>query len=342
MDASDFDQNVVHMARAQRGPGPGEPERHLFVPPEVAVALKAARLARALSPAEEAASCYVPSTLILGLEAGHATGFRDEADLLTTVERIATFLGFPPGTSSADILRAWSSAYARQLGGEPDLAEPLAPTQPLPLVSQQGKAAGRSAASSADSVQANRGRSRPSGRGSREPGEPLAPPVKRPARARRALIVASGAAAIVVVGVAVTLALRPPGPHGSDRGHSGSAASSLSSTQSQAAGSPLLKQTSTGAGQATYAVSASSYELTVRSDRPSWVRVGKATGTPQFAGIVTPSTTERLTVGGPVEVQIGAGGTTVTVSSGRSSTTLTPPLAPYIYQLNPQPAGARA
>jgi hypothetical protein len=155
------------------------------------------------------------------------------------------------------------------------------------------------------------------------------------------LLVALGAAAIVVVGVAATLAVIEHRLYGKNQGHSGSSASSLRPAPSHEASSPLLQNTSTGTGQATYAVSASSYELTVRSDRPSWVRVGTATGAPQFAGIVEPGTAERLTVGSPVQVQIGAGGTTITVSSGRSSKTLTPPSAPYTYQLNPQPTGAR-
>ena len=70
------------------------------------------------------------------------------------------------------------------------------------------------------------------------------------------------------------------------------------------------------------------------------MRVGTTTGAPQFAGVVEPGAAERLTIGAPVQVQIGAGGTTVTVSSGHSSKTLTPPSAPYTYQLDPHPTAA--
>jgi hypothetical protein len=338
--ASDFDQNVVHVAPALHGPGAGERERSLLVPPEVAVALRTARLARSLSPAQEAASCHVPATLILGLEAGRTTEFRDEADLLTTVERIATFLGFPPGTPTADILRAWSSAYGRQLGTEMGLPEPLAPTQPLPLVSHQGSAPARSAPGSPDFSQGGPGPRRSGSRSPPLPAEPSPPSVRRRARSPRALLVALCAGAIAVVGVGATFGVLEAGLFGRDHGHSGPSTSSLPAERSLQASSPLLQKTSTGSGQATYAVAASSYELTVRSDRPSWVRVGTTTGAPQFAGIVTPGTTEHLSLGEPVQVQIGAGGTTITVSSGRASTTLSPPSAPYTYQLNSRPAPA--
>jgi len=339
--ATDFDQNVVHVASVHDGPGPGGRDRLFVVPPEVAVALKAARLARSLSPAEEAASCYLPTTLILALEAGRSTQFRGEADFLATVERIARFLGFPPGTATADILRAWSSAYARQLGGDMELVAPLVPTQPLPLVSQHGNAPPRSGASPPDSSQGSKPWSRRSERRpAPTPAEPTPPKVaKRQARVRRAMLVAL--CAIAVIAVAATFGALGAGSRGTEREGSGSSASSVRSARGHQASPPLVKNSSTGTGQATYAVSASNYELTIRSDRPSWVRVGSTTGAPQFAGIVQPGTTEHLTVGGPVQVQIGAGGTTVTVSSGRSSATLTPPSAPYTYQLNPQSAEDR-
>lgn len=338
MDAPDFDQNVVQTASVRYGPVPGERGRALVVPAEVAAALKAARLARSMSPAQEAASCHVPATLILSLEAGQTTEFRDENDLLMTVERVATFLGFPPGSPVVDILRAWSSAYATQSGSEIELREPLAPTQPLPLVSQPGSGLAHSVPGYGDASRASRPWSQSSGRGARQvPAEASPPPVRRQARGRRRLLVAIGAVAVVVV--AAAFAVMEAGLPGTDRGHSGSSAPPLRPARSHEVSSPLVQKTSTGAGQATYAVSASSYVLTVRSDRPSWVRVGTTTGSPQFAGIVEPGAAERLTVGVPVQVQIGAGGTTVTVSSGHSSKTLTPPSAPYTYQLDPHPAG---
>jgi hypothetical protein len=340
--APDLEQNVVHVAPVPGGGGPVERKRPLLVPPEVAAELKAARLARSLSPAQEAALCHVPATLILGLEAGHATEFRDEAELLTTVDRIATFLGFPPGTPAADILQAWSSAYAAEMGSEMELVAPLAPTQPLPLVSQQGRGPAYSAGGAPDFSQGSRQWSRPFERRSPSaPAEPLSPLAKRRARVPRARLVGLCAAVVAVAGVAGTFGALEAGILGSGQRHSGSSASTLRPAPRHEASPPLMHKTSTGTGLATYAVSRSSYELTVRSDRPSWVRVGTATGALLFAGVVEPGTTERLAVAGPVQVQIGAGGTTVTVSSGRSSSTLTPPLAPYTYQLNPRPTGGR-
>lgn len=341
MGPPDFDQDGVGVAPDPHGRAPVEHKQALLIPPEVATALREARLARSLSPAQEAASCHVPLALVLGLEAGHTTEFVDEADLLTTIGRIATFLGFPPGTPASDILRAWSSAYARQLGPEIQLPEPLAPTQPLPLVSQPERSPARSATGSPDTSQGTRSRSHRSGpRSPPSPAERRPELAKRRARERRALLGALCGTAIAVVGVAAAFGAREAGLLGRYPGHSGPG-SSASPTRGLTPTSPLLQHTSTGTAQATYTVSASSYKLTLRSDRQSWVRVGTATGAPQFAGILTPGTAEHLTVEGPVQVQIGAGGTTVTVSAGRSSATLTPPSAPYTYQLNPEPTGAR-
>ncbi len=179
MDVPDFDQDTVYVGPDPNGPEPSGHQRALLIPPEAAIALREARLARSLSPAEEAASCHVPVTLVLGLEAGRTTEFVDEDDLLTTVERIATFLGFPPGLAASDILRAWSSAYARRLG-DIELPVPLAPTQPLPLVSQPGRYPARSATDSPDISQGSRPgsrRSRP--RSPPRPAEPLPGLAKR-------------------------------------------------------------------------------------------------------------------------------------------------------------------
>jgi hypothetical protein len=292
-----------------------------------------------LSPAQEAASCHVPVTLVLGLEAGRTTEFVDEDDLLTTVERIATFLGFPPGLAASDILRAWSSAYARHLG-DVELPVPLAPTQPLPLVSQPGPHPARSATNSPDISQGSRpGSRRTRPRSPPRPAGPFPGLARRRAPARRVML--GALSAIAVVGVAATVGAREAGLLGKNQRRPASSTSSPTLTGRPKASSPLLEKTSTGTAQTTYAVSASSYVLTVRSNRPSWVRVGPTTGAPQFAGIVTPGIAERLTVGGPVQIQIGAGGTMVTLSTGRSSATLIPPSAPYTYQLNPEPTGTR-
>ena len=262
----DFDQDLVYMAPDPHSPRRSEHKRAVLIPPEVAVALRVARLARSLSPAQEAAACHVPVTLVLGLEAGHTTGTADESDVLTAVGRIATFLGFPPGTPASEILRAWSSAYAGQLGPDIELPEPLAPTQPLPLVSQPGKAPAGSATGPSDISQESRPWSRRSGpRSPPPPAEPLPELAPRRARARRLLLGALCAAAIAVVGVAGTFGAREAGLLGRDQRHSASSASSPHFTRGLKASSPLVQKTSTGTAQATYAVSSSSYELTVHA-----------------------------------------------------------------------------
>jgi hypothetical protein len=96
---------------------------------------------------------------------------------------------------------------------------------------------------------------------------------------------------------------------------------------------PVATQTSTGNGTATYAVGYAIYDVTVHtSTGRSWVSIGAVGQPPRFAGIVAPSSAQRVLLLGPSSVEVGAGGTTVTVTIGKRSTTLTPPSAPFTYQ----------
>jgi hypothetical protein len=54
-----------------------------------------------------------------------------------------------------------------------------------------------------------------------------------------------------------------------------------------------------------------------------------------YAGIVPPNTSQHELLLGPAQVSIGAGGTSMTVTSGHQSQTLTPPSAPFTYQITP-------
>ena len=82
---------------------------------------------------------------------------------------------------------------------------------------------------------------------------------------------------------------------------------------------------------------ARAYGLTiVTSTGRSWVSVGIVGQTPIFAGILEPNSSQKVTLLGPAQLQIGAGGTSVVVSSNRRTQTLKPPVAPFSYQFTPR------
>ncbi len=97
--------------------------------------------------------------------------------------------------------------------------------------------------------------------------------------------------------------------------------------------SPAVTQVSAGSGTATYAVNDAAYAVTVStSTARSWISIGASGQRPVFAGIIGPNSSHKVVLLGPSVVDVGAGGTTVTVTAGRQSTTLTPPSAPFTYQ----------
>ena len=96
---------------------------------------------------------------------------------------------------------------------------------------------------------------------------------------------------------------------------------------------PLVTPISSGAGTATYRVDIAAYAVTVTtSTGRSWVSIGAAGHIPTFAGIVAPNDSKKTSLLGPSTVDVGAGGTQVTVTSGHRTFTLTPASAPFSYQ----------
>ena len=97
---------------------------------------------------------------------------------------------------------------------------------------------------------------------------------------------------------------------------------------------PVVSQVSTGAGTATYTVDVPAYAVTVTtSTGRSWVSIGAPGHKPVFAGILEADNSKKVILLGPAVVDVGAGGTKVTVTADKRSTTLTPPAAPFTYQL---------
>jgi hypothetical protein len=139
------------------------------------------------------------------------------------------------------------------------------------------------------------------------------------------LVVAAGAA-LAVVQTGVFRTSSTPSGHSAPPPHS---ATTLPR-------GPFLRQISVGTGTAAYSVPVPAYAVTVTTTTGrSWISIGAPGQHPVFAGILNPNSVQHEILLGPAEVDIGAGGTKVTVSSGKHSTTLKPPSAPFSYQFTP-------
>jgi hypothetical protein len=92
-----------------------------------------------------------------------------------------------------------------------------------------------------------------------------------------------------------------------------------------------------GAGAGNYTIAARAFVVAVTTGPGrSWVSIGVVGGqTPLFEGILPPNTTQRELLIAAAQVNIGAGATSMTVTSGHKSQTLTPPSAPFTYTITP-------
>ena len=103
------------------------------------------------------------------------------------------------------------------------------------------------------------------------------------------------------------------------------------------ASKPLLTQTSTSGTSASYSIPIAVYSVTVStSTGRSWVSMSPAGKRPAFEGILNPNQSQNQILLGPSTIEIGAGGTTVTVTSGKHSQILKPPAAPFSYTITPK------
>lgn len=99
----------------------------------------------------------------------------------------------------------------------------------------------------------------------------------------------------------------------------------------------LLSSTGTNSsGAETYTIHQHAFGVTVTTSvGRSWVVIGVVGQKPIYEGILPPNSSQKEILLGPAQVQVGAGGTKVVVSSGRKTQTLTPPSAPFSYQITP-------
>jgi len=155
----------------------------------------------------------------------------------------------------------------------------------------------------------------------------------------RWLRVAVALVALAVIAAGTALGLVKAGVIGNGNG-GGPGTSAAPPTHHQAVTnprSPLLTATSTGAGTASYSIDVPAYRVTVTtSTGRSWVSIGAVGQTPSFEGILEPAASQKAILLGPSQVDVGAGGTRVIVTSGHRSVTLTPLSAPFSYQFTPK------
>ncbi len=157
----------------------------------------------------------------------------------------------------------------------------------------------------------------------------------------RWLRVAVAVVALAVIAAGTALGLVKAGVIGNGNANGGGSGTSgappahhTSATNPKA---PLLSATSTGAGTASYSIDVPAYQVTVAtSTGRSWVSIGAVGQHPSFEGILEPGTSQKAILLGPSQVDVGAGGTRVIVTSGHRSVTLTPLSAPFSYQFTPK------
>jgi hypothetical protein len=164
----------------------------------------------------------------------------------------------------------------------------------------------------------------------RIPAAPHSKSQPGPARWLRVLVII---VALVVVAAGATLGLVKAGVI--DKSSTGSPSATQPTTHHEAGGSssrPLVTPVSTGNGTATYRVDIAAYAVTVTtSTGRSWVSIGAPGKRPSFASILAPNSSQKEVLLGPSQVDVGAGGTKVVVTSGKRSFTLTPLAAPFSY-----------
>lgn len=168
---------------------------------------------------------------------------------------------------------------------------------------------------------------------------------RHPARLRRVLVASVWAVALANVALTTLLVLSllgalgsggpaPAGPAAVAAGRASTAAPAAGHPRPRAASRAAVQLTWAAGADATYQVGGPRYRLTVTAGQPSWIQVESPGSTPSFAQVVQ-GTSPPFSEAAPVELLIGAGGTSVEVAVGRSVVSLTPVHAPFTYLFEP-------
>ena len=160
-------------------------------------------------------------------------------------------------------------------------------------------------------------------------------------RAPRWLRLAVAIVMLVILAAAAVLGLVKTGvidgnSKGANQSANGTSASAHRGTRPEQTHSLLTASGTTASGAVNYTIHQHVYRVTVTTSvGRSWVVIGAVDQQPAFAGIVPAFSSQHEIILGAGQVQVGAGGTKITVTSGRHSQTLIPPSAPFSYQITP-------
>ena len=158
-------------------------------------------------------------------------------------------------------------------------------------------------------------------------------------RAPRWLRLAIVMVSLVILAAAAVLGLVKAGiidGKGGNQAADGTPTSTQPATTPKQTNSLLTASGTTSSGATNYTIHQHAYGVTVTTSvGRSWVVIGEVGQQPSFEGIVPANSSQHEALAGPAQVQVGAGGTKVIVTAGRHSQTLTPPSAPFSYQITP-------
>jgi hypothetical protein len=147
---------------------------------------------------------------------------------------------------------------------------------------------------------------------------------------------------VAILGAAAALGLVKAGVIGGNSKNPGQSTSATTHPTTPHTTNPVETNTlltaagTTSSGAASYTIHQHAFGVTVTTSvGRSWVQIGVVGQRPVFAGIVPPNSSQKEILLGTAQVQVGAGGTKVIISSGKKSQTLTPPSAPFSYQITP-------
>jgi hypothetical protein len=161
---------------------------------------------------------------------------------------------------------------------------------------------------------------------------------RRPDRGAHALRITIAVVAVVVLLAAAMLGLVKAGVINFSSSTTPPAKAATGHTPTTLpSNTPLLTQTSTTGDSASYTIPIAAYSISVSTGpERSWVSISPAGHPPAFEGVMSPGQSQHQIMLGPSTIEIGAGGTTVTVTSGKHSQILKPPAAPFSYQITPK------
>jgi hypothetical protein len=210
---------------------------------------------------------------------------------------------YRPDPSATGVVPAAAGPDQGRLFSDPSGPPPFADTDELPAVSRRGRAA------------------RPYG-------------APRWLRATVAFV----AVAILAAGVALALVESGVIDKSTSPSTSGQTHATTPPVVTKATKDLLIPTTATGGGpSASYTIPVLAFGVTVTTGPGrSWVSIGLVGKTPIYEGIMAPNTSQHEILLGAAEVSVGAGGTTVKITAGRSSQTLIPAGAPFSYQITPK------